>query len=100
MPNIHTGQINASAPSSTLVITSSDTVVSANLNRLGLVLTNISDSTIYIGLAGHEAKLNAGIALNPSGGVWVMDEYNFNNEKVQAIAHTANSILTIQEFIR
>ncbi len=100
MPNILTGPINASAPINTLVGVASAQAVAANNNRQGLVLTNISDGTIYLGLDGNSAVLNSGIVLLPSGGAWSMDEYSFNSSAVTAIAHSAGSILTIQEFIR
>lgn len=100
MPNIHVGQISASAPSNTLVLTSSDTIVAANVDRVGLVLTNISTGTIYLGLSGFYAVLNKGIVLTPNGGVWTMDEYNYNNEKISGIANTTNSIIAIQEFVK
>jgi hypothetical protein len=29
-----------------------------------------------------------------------MDEYNFSNERITAIANTTNSVLAIQEFVR
>jgi hypothetical protein len=100
MPNIFVVQVNASAPSNTLVLSSSDAVVAANVDRVGLVLTNISSSTVYLALAGRVAVLNKGIILTPNGGTWTMDEYTFNNEKVSAIANTTNSVLAVQEFVR
>jgi len=99
MPNIFAGQVNASAPTNVLVGTSSGTAVAANNDRVGLVIVNISDSTIYIGLGGNAAVLKSGIALT-TGGDWSMDDYTFNNEVVTAIAHTANSVISFQEFIR
>ena len=100
MPNFFTGQVNASAPANTLILTSTDTVVAANNDRVGLVVTNISSGTIYLGLGGREAVLNKGIVLTPNGGTWTMDEYTFNNQKVQGIGNTNNSIVAIQEFTR
>lgn len=98
MPNFHVGTTSASAPTNALAGTSSSTIVAQKLNRVGLVITNISGGTIYLGLAGNAAVLQAGISLVANGGVWVMDEFNFNNEAVTAIAHTAGSIVAIQEF--
>ena len=98
MPNIFTGAVTASAPSNTLVLSSSDTAVAANISRVGLVLTNLSDSTMYIGLNGRYAVLNSGLIIAPFGGVWVMDEFTFNKERINAIANTTNSILAVQEF--
>ena len=100
MPNFFTGQINASAPANTLVLNSTDTIIAANNDRVGLVITNLSSSTMYLGLGGREAVLNKGIVLTPNGGVWTMDEYTFNNQKIQGIANTTNSVVAVQEFIR
>ena len=100
MPNFFTGQINASAPANTLVLSSTDAVVAANNDRVGLVITNLSSGTVYLGLGGREAVLNKGIALTPNGGTWTMDEYTFNNQKVQGIGNTTNSIVAVQEFTR
>lgn len=100
MPNLHVGTINASAPTNTLVGIASAQAVAQNTSRVGLVLTNVSNSTMYIGLAGATAVLNSGIVLLPFGGAWVMDEYSYNNELINAIAHSAQNILCIQEFTR
>lgn len=98
MPNIFVGAITASAPGNTLCLTTTDALVAANNDRVGLVITNLSQGTIYLGLSGREAVLNKGIALSPNGGVWTMDDYTYNREKVQGIAHTTNSVVAIQEF--
>ena len=97
--NIH-GTINASPPSNVLIGATDTVAVAENLGRQGLVLTNISTSTIYLALMGMRSTLHAGIVLTPNGGAWTMDEYNYNNSTVNAIAHSAGNILSIQEFIR
>ena len=99
MPGNILGTINANPPTNVLVGTSSGVVIAENLSRQGLILTNISGSTVYLALMGFTATLHAGIALNPNGGVWVMDEYNFNNSAINGIAHSAGNIVSIQEFI-
>lgn len=100
MPDFQIGTINASPPSNVLIGATSTQAIAENLNRQGLILTNISGSTIYLALMGFTATLHAGIALNPNGGTWVMDEFNYNNSAINAIAHSAGNILSIQEFIR
>lgn len=100
MPNFHSGTITASAPTNALVGATSAQIVPQNINRQGLVLVNISTSTVYLGLSGNTAVLHSGITLVPSGGTWVMDEYNYNNEQITAIGHSAGNIITIQEFVR
>ena len=97
--NIH-GTINASPPTNVLIGTSNAQVVAENLNRQGLIVTNLSNSTMYLGLMDMTATLHAGIVLIPNGGTWTMDEYNYNNSKINAIAHSSGNILSIQEFIR
>lgn len=94
------GTINASAPTNALIGATSSTVIIENTDRTGLILTNISDSTMYLSLMNMRATLNAGIVLTPKGGVWTMDRFNFNNSQINAIAHSANNIISIQEFIR
>ena len=100
MPDNIKGTINASPPSNVLIGVASGVAIAENLNRQGLFLTNLSSSTMYLALMNMTATLHAGIVLLPSGGSWTMDEYNYNNSTVNAIAHTAGNILSIQEFIR
>lgn len=100
MPNFHVGTINASGPTNALAGSSSGLLISENNNRVGLVVTNLSTSTIYLGLQGASATLHAGIALNPSGGTWVMDEYSFHTGQINVVAHSAGNIVSLQEFIR
>lgn len=100
MPNVLTGTINASAPTQVAVGVASTTLATQNTNRQGLVVTNLSTGTVYLGLAGNTAVLGSGIVLLPNGGSWVMDEFNYNNETVTAIAHSALSAVAVQEFIR
>jgi len=100
MPNILVGQIRALTASAVLVGTSSAIAVDQNLQRVGLIVTNVSTSTIYLGLSGSAATLKSGITLTPSGGAFSMDDYTFNNEVITAIAHTASSVLAVQEFVR
>lgn len=97
--NIHTGSVSASAPTQVDVDTASKTVVAENLDRVGLVLTNLSTGTMYLGFGTNSAVLNSGIALLPSGGNFSMDDYIFTKEAIQAIAHSDNSLLAVQEFV-
>ena len=99
MPGEIRSTINASPPSNVLVGATDTVVVAENLSRQGLILTNISGSTIYLALMNMRSTLHAGITLTPNGGTWVMDEYNFNNSAINAIAHSAGNIVSIQEFI-
>ena len=96
--NILSGSISASAPQQASVANSSTTIVVENLQRVGLVLMNLSAGTIYLGI-NNTAILGSGITLLPDGGVWTMDEYNFVKEQINAIAHSSGSLLSIQEFV-
>lgn len=99
MPNFHSGTIQPQAPAQVSVGASSTTLVAANTDRVGLIVVNISSGTIYLGL-NNAAVLGAGIALNANGGVWVMDEYSYTNDVINAIAHSANTAVSIQQFVR
>jgi len=100
MPNINIGQVNVSAPTAGAVNSSSSTLVIANNDRVGLSLVNVSNSTIYLGLAGNTAVLGRGTTLVPNGGTWSMDEFSFNNGTINAIAHSNGNDVAIQEFTR
>lgn len=99
MPNVLSGKIIANTPANVLIGLTSSQVVAFNGARAGLALVNISTSTVYLGLDGNNAILNAGIALLPSGGTWAMDDYTFSTGRVNAIAHSDNNILAVQEFV-
>lgn len=86
-----------SAPATILIDATSEAAVAANAERKGLVLTNLSNSIISLGL-GAAAVIYSGISLTPNGGTWVMDEYTHYTGAINAIAEAANSELSIQEF--
>lgn len=98
MPNTGVYTNTGSSPQSVSVGNSSGLLVAQNINRAGLVIVNISSSTMYLAFDGNVAALNAGVALNPNGGVFSMDDYTFNKGQVNAIAHTAGSSAGVQEF--
>ena len=98
MEGLRMGSISGSAPTQIDVDTASKTVVAENYSRSGLVLTNLSTGTIYLGF-NNPAAIGSGIALNASGGVWSMDNYTCSKEPITAIAHADNSLLAIQEFV-
>lgn len=98
MPNRFSGQIIASAPATVSVGNISTSLLAANFDRVGLVVVNSSGGTIYLGLDGATALLNAGITLNPNGGTWVMDDYTYTKGAINAIAHSAATQVGVQEF--
>ena len=99
MPDFHVGTINAQVPSAAGVGTVSEVIVAENVDRVGLMITNISDGTIYLGI-GNTATLKAGIVITPGGGAWSMDEYSYSNQAITAIAHSSTLIIAFQQFIR
>lgn len=85
------------APTSATATTTSAQIVAANANRKGLVITNVSNNRVSLGLSGNAAILNNGITLYP-GGIFVMDPFTFDVGAVMAIASAASSGIAIQEF--
>ena len=86
---------NPAAPAEVTVNQTTTPVLAANATRTGLVLTNLSNGVISIGL-GAPAVLDSGISLTPNG-VWVMDGFTFVTTAINAIAQTAGSVLAVQE---
>ena len=100
MPNILTGSIVASAPTQASSGVASGQLVAFNAQRVGLIITNISSGTIYIGIGtGNAAVVGSGITLVANGGSWTMDEYTYTVEQINSIAHQAASSVAIQEFV-
>lgn len=80
-----------------MVGTTPANILSSNAARKGLVVTNLSSSTIYIGI-GNTATLNAGIVITPNGGIFSMDDYLFSTEAISAVANAASNVVAIHEF--
>lgn len=97
MPHIEVGTISANQPDRVGVGTASEVIIPENLSRVGLIVTNISDQTIYLGI-GNTATLSAGIVLTPAGGVWSMDDYTYSKEAITAIGHSGTLVVAFQEF--
>lgn len=93
------GATSGAAPVQIAVTTLSATVLADNYNRYGLVMTNLSDGTIYLGFGPNAAVLGSGIPVLPGGGNFSMDEFTFVKEAIQAIGHLSNGLLSIQEFV-
>lgn len=97
MSNILTGTINPSAPTAVTVGVTSTSLVSANVNRQGLIIINVGSSTVSLGLDAA-AVLSQGITLSPLG-VWNMAEYDYCTAAINGIGSSTGSV-SIQEFIR
>lgn len=87
-------QTPASPTSATVGVVSSQ-ILAANPARTGLVIVNLSSTTVSFGL-GAPAVLNSGISLT-GGGIWEMDSFLFTFDAIFAIASDTTS-LSIQEF--
>ena len=98
MPNILVSTNTASAPSNVLVGATSGVVLAQNLNRAGLILTNLSTGTVYLAFDGGTAVLVSGVTLGANGGVFSMDDFNFTKGAINGIAHSAGAIVAIQQF--
>jgi hypothetical protein len=88
--------LTPSAPATASVGVASASAVAANSSRKGLIITNLSNNIVSLGL-GATAVLNSGISLSPYG-TWSMDEFSFCTSAVNAIAGAAASTISIQEF--
>lgn len=89
--------LTPSAPTAASVGIASGAAVAINANRKGLILINTSANYISLGFGANAAVLYSGITLNPNGGTFVMDEFTFTTQAVNAIASGATSNLAIQE---
>lgn len=98
MANFYSQTSTASAPTQVAVGATSTAAVSENYSRVGLILVNLSDSTMYIGF-GATAVLGSGVVILPFGGAFSMNEFFYTKEAVNVIAHTADSLLAVQEFV-
>lgn len=88
--------LTASAPATVTVGVTSASIVAANANRRGLIITNLSSNSVSIGL-GTAAILNRGITLTQNGS-WNMGSFDFVTDQINAIASASGSIISIQEF--
>ena len=86
---------NPLPPVTATVGTSSVQIVNANPTRTGLVIVNLSSTTVSFGI-GQSAVLYGGISITPAG-IWEMDELLFSQNFITAIA-SALTTLSIQEF--
>lgn len=93
---INNQYLSGSSPFGTTVTTTSKTMIGSNSLRRGLVITNASGTTVYFGV-NNAATMFSGITLYPAG-VWVMDQFTFTNQSIQAISGSQGTI-TCQEFI-
>lgn len=88
--------LTPSSPATASVGTSSAQAVASNGSRKGLLITNLSNNIVFLGL-GATAELNKGIALTPYG-AFQMDEFTFCTSAVNAIATGTSSTVSVQEF--
>lgn len=90
------GRSRKALPSATATVdVTSGLLVKSNRKRKGIIITNISGGTIFIGI-GEPAVTNYGIYL-VTNGVWEMNYNTYSNKAIYAIASVA-TIVSIQEF--
>lgn len=82
----------------TAVGAASTEVLAANNGRVGLILVNDSDETIYVSF-GEPAALNQGIRLNANGGSYTMDGALVYLGAVTAICAAGPATLAHEEFL-
>lgn len=89
--------LTAAAPTQALISTASAQAVAVNSNRKGLVIQNLSANIVSLGV-GATAEIFKGITLDPKM-YWVMDEYTFSTQVINAIASAGTgNVVSVQEF--
>lgn len=89
--------LSGNAPATVSVGVASGALVAINASRKGLVVTNNSSAIVSLAFGANAAVLSSGITLKP-GGVWDMDQFTFTTQAVNAIAASAASGVSYQEF--
>lgn len=88
--------LTANAPATASVGVASASALAANASRKGLVIVNVSNAKVCLGI-GSAAVIDNGICLQPDAS-WSMNEYSFATGAINAIASAAASPISIQEF--
>lgn len=88
--------LTAASPLQDAVGPVSGTLVSANANRKGLIISNVGAFRFSLAF-GTAAGLDAGVTLYP-GDTWQMNEYSFSTATVNAIASGSSGLGAFQEF--
>lgn len=89
--------LTPATPAAVSVGVTTTVVLAADATRKGCYLTNTSTGYISLGF-GANAVLYSGITLNPGGGAFWLDEYNFVTGAINAISSVAASNLGIQAY--
>ncbi len=90
--------LTGASPATATATTTSSIIISANANRKGLIITNLTNTRVYLSFGTNAAIVNRGIMLANSGS-FVMDEYSFSTEAIRAIVSVGTTTLSIQEFV-
>lgn len=72
-------------------------VLAANTQRGYLLIINVSDETIALGLGGNPAVLGKGVVLPPQGAFEMLNGKNLSADAVEAISTTGGKAISIQE---
>ena len=89
--------LTPAAPAAVSVGVATTVVLAVDATRKGCYLTNTSTGYISLGF-GANAVLYSGITLNPGGGAFWLDEYNFVTGAINAISSVAASNLGVQVY--
>ncbi len=95
-----TPDMDGQSPNGVNVTSVDQIIIPANPNRVALVMTNDSDTVIYIGI-GEASAPNGAPRVNTAGGVYTLSRYGtvFSTGAIHA-SHggVGNKVLTYQEF--
>lgn len=95
--SVHTKQaLQALAPTSTNISTTSAQIAGSTAARKGMVITNMGSNNLSLAF-GTTAVANMGMTLAPYG-TFTMSEYDFTTTAVNAIATGTTTPVGVQEF--
>lgn len=76
---------------------SSAIVIPANDQRGYLLIVNVSDEAISLGLGGFPAVLNKGVVIQPSGSFEMLNGQNLDGDAVEMICLSGGKAVSWQE---
>ena len=86
----------AGVPDNKMIGVVSTVLVNHNDNRGGLVITNLSNNTVFLAYGETPAELNKGIVLYSHGSL-SFDGFLYAVSAINAIADAPNSLVSFQE---
>lgn len=89
--------INLLAPDAGVAPIATAIVIPANDQRGYLIIVNISDEAISLGLGGNAAVLNKGVVINPQGSYEMLNGQNLDGDAVEMICVSGGKAVSWQE---